>query len=334
MRGAKWYNTPDPTVKNRTKTTHKATTVEKRARKRMANTENQPQQEPCCISPLTTLLDSLQIFLRNPIFFLFNFALFTLPFSLLLFSLSFSSYPIKSQIYHLEGLALYAPIRFEALHVWAQSRANSLSLLRLKFLYFLPSYPLSLLAAITSISATAMAHSGRRPTVSTIASVVKLTWPRPLVTTIFVYIFILLYTQGTRTLAGHVSDPSLRIGVLVIGLCVEVQLMAVTSMGLVVSMNEERFGLDAIRIGSDLMKGSRVCGWVLSALFIFVSGVIGWKVEQSIDGEDLANGRSMVMINWMLDQAGLICLFGWVVIWSYIVMTVYYCDCRKRHERI
>lgn len=110
--------------------------------------------------------------------------------------------------------------------------------------------------------------------------------------------------------------------------------MAVTSMGLVVSMNEERFGLDAIRIGSDLMKGSRVCGWVLSALFIFVSGVIGWKVEQSIDGEDLANGRSTVMINWMLDQAGLICLFGWVVIWSYIVMTVYYCDCRKRHERI
>ncbi|KAM7472850.1 hypothetical protein LguiA_011033 [Lonicera macranthoides] len=137
-----------------------------------------------------------------------------------------------------------------------------------------------------------MAYSGRRPAVNAVASIVRLTWPRPLVTTIFVYIFILLYTQVSRTLVGHVSDPSLRIGVLVIGLCVEVQLMTVTSMGLVVSMNEDRFGLDAIRIGSDLMKGSRVCGWVLSGLFIIVSGAIGWKVEQSMDG-----GRSMDFIS-------------------------------------
>lgn len=110
--------------------------------------------------------------------------------------------------------------------------------------------------------------------------------------------------------------------------------MAVLGMGLVVSILEERFGWDAIFIGSDLMEGKRVCGWVLSGLMGLVTGLIGWKMEGlKMDGEDSAKETRwkavMLLKGW--ETLGLAVVYGVVMVWGYVVTTVFYCECRKQH---
>lgn len=286
----------------------------------------------CCFSFLTkTILGSLKIFLGHPTLFFSIFALTTLPLSLLLISLSLSSHPLTTQIHHLEALSFLVPTRFESLHIQEESRRDALFLFALRALYFLPCYVLSLFAVIASVSSTSLACNGKRPTLASVVSAVKITWKRPLVTSIFVYGCMVLYAQVPRALAAVVGNLGVGFLVVAVGLGLEVYLMAVMSLALVVSVAEERIGTDAIRIGSSLMKGNRVCGWVLSGLFLIGSGVIGWEVEWWMDGQDSWMGEPVVVEMWLWERVGLICLFGLLVLWSYVVTTVFYCGCRQRY---
>ncbi|XP_019078482.1 uncharacterized protein LOC100243016 [Vitis vinifera] len=192
------------------------------------------------------------------------FALATLPLSLLLFSLSLSSHPIKSQIYHLEAVAALSPTRFEARHVWKESRAYTISLVRLNALFFFPCYALSLLAAITAVHSTGLSCNGKRPTLDTALTAVRTTWKKPLVTTICVYAVMLVYVLLQRTLVAAAAEAGglgpVAVAVALVGLGVEVYLMAVLSLGVVVSVMEERWGWDAIGSGWGLMEGRRFTG--------------------------------------------------------------------------
>lgn len=109
--------------------------------------------------------------------------------------------------------------------------------------------------------------------------------------------------------------------------------MAVLSLGLVVSIAEDRFGWEAIRVGSCLMAGRRIAGWVLSGLLLLVSGAIAMDLERIIDDQDSLSSTSTAMrvVDGVRNKVGLILLYGVVVLWSYIVNTVFYCECRKRH---
>ncbi|KAK3221601.1 hypothetical protein Dsin_008626 [Dipteronia sinensis] len=273
---------------------------------------------------LKILYNSLEFFPRNKRISISIFSLLTLPLSFVLFSFSVSARPIKSHIYHLEALARFAPTRFEARHVWNESRVDAVYLLRLRLLYFLPSYSLSLLSAITAVvSAHSSSSAGKRLSLRTALSHVKLTWKRPLVTTICIYAVLVLYSlvvSFTAVVSGNA--PGLR--------------MLVWTIGLVVSVLEDRFGFDAIRVGSDLMERRRLCGWVLTSWFFVVSGLIGWRWERMMvmmmDGQDyyLGNERwTALSLRW--EKLLLIVLYGIAVLWSYVVTTVFYCECRKRH---
>ena len=96
--------------------------------------------------------------------------------------------------------------------------------------------------------------------------------------------------------------------------------MAVLSLGLVVSVAEERFGWDAIRVGHGLMAGRRLCGWVLSGLFAAVSGLIWSKLDALVEGQTGVEEKA-ILVFW----------YALVVLWSYVAMTAFYRDCRKRH---
>ncbi|GAV90540.1 hypothetical protein CFOL_v3_33949 [Cephalotus follicularis] len=277
---------------------------------------------------LKTISLSLKIFWRNKQVFIPIFTLLTLPVSLLMFSLSLSSLPIKSRIYHLESIGLLSSTRFEAGHVLRESRDESLSLLRLKSLYFLPNYLLSLLSAISVVNSTSSSFHSKRPTLRTAFAAVRLTWKRFVATSIFVYVSLLLYAEVPRVMTALVYSPGLKLLVWVIGSSIEVYLMAVLGLGLVVSVVEERFGWEAIRVGSSLMEGRRVAWWVLSGLGVLVTGWIGWRVERAMDGLD-SRVWTVVMSGW--DKVGLVCGYGLLVILSYVVTTVFYCECRKRH---
>lgn len=106
--------------------------------------------------------------------------------------------------------------------------------------------------------------------------------------------------------------------------------MAVTSLALVVSVNEGKYGFDAIRFGSGLMEGKRICGWVLSGLFVLFSGIVRGMIEMSMNGWDFVRVESTVVIKLLLDNVVWIFLYALVVQWSFIVTTVFYFDLKKR----
>lgn len=284
---------------------------------------------------LKILLNSLVLFSRNKRIFFLIFTLTVIPLSFLHFSLSFSCHAIKNHIYSLEALAGYAPTGFESRHVWQESRANALSLLRLKFLYFLPSYLLSLVAAITTVNSTYSAVNNRRFTLRTAIASVTLTWKRPLVTTFCIYVVLVLFSQlffVSAVVTGNNSlSPGPTLFVWAVGSVLQVYLMAVLGLGLVVSVLEDRFGFDAVMIGSGMMEGRMACGWFLSVWFALLSGLIGWRREKLMAAMmDGGNKWTVVMGSW--ERVGLICLHGIEVIWSYVVTTVFYCECStKRH---
>ncbi|XP_062078260.1 uncharacterized protein LOC133782856 [Humulus lupulus] len=280
------------------------------------------------------LLQSLQIFLLNKQIFFSIFALITLPLSFLLFSLSLSSHPLKSRIYHLEYLASLAATHFEARHVWKDSREDAVSIFRTKILFFPLSYALSLLVAVSVVNSVTIAVNGKRPTLHSAVTAFKLTWKRPLVTSILVYALLLAYVQVPRTLSAVFPSPAPSLFILLVGSVVEVYLMAVMSLGMVVSIAEDRFGWDAIRVGSGLMGGRRVSGWVLTGGFVLVTGLIAREVEKMVDDQDPFGKPSSTVVmvaRGVVDKVGLVGLYGAVVLWGYVVTTVFYCDCRRHY---
>ncbi|OMO95115.1 hypothetical protein COLO4_16055 [Corchorus olitorius] len=107
--------------------------------------------------------------------------------------------------------------------------------------------------------------------------------------------------------------------------------MGVLGLGLVVAALEDKYGLEAIRFGSELMAGTRrrLCWWWVTCMLVAVSGWIGNQFEKLTDGEDfLKKGLWTLVMRW--ETAGLLWFYGVAVIWSFIVTTVFYCGCKKR----
>ncbi|TKY57666.1 hypothetical protein E2542_SST14718 [Spatholobus suberectus] len=278
----------------------------------------------CMISPLKILWDSLRIIHSNKLVFCSILCFTTLPLSFLTFTLTISTHTLRSHIYHLEAVARAASTRVEARHVWHESRDDAVSLLRTRALFSLLCFPLSLAAAVASVHATASAVQGKPPA----AAVRGANWKRPAVTVVSVYVILLAFAPVPRVLAaGFASPPWARVLVRAIGSGAEVYLMAVMGLGLVVSVAEGRVGWEAIRVGSGLMRGRRFCGWVLSALFVLVSGFMNGRVQVLLENEN----NSEIGV-WDKTVLMLMCSYAVVVLVSYVVTTVFYCDSRRRHD--
>ncbi|KAK5829695.1 hypothetical protein PVK06_013488 [Gossypium arboreum] len=268
--------------------------------------------------------DPIKIFFRNKHVLIPVLLFLTLPLSFLLFSLSLTSRPIKRHIFHLESVAFTSSTRVEADHILKESRYESLSLFRLKLLYFLPSSILSLLAFVATVHVTSHSH---RPSFLTTADAFKRCWKRVLVTSACSYALLLLYVQLPQLFyAVFRNHPRISLPILLIGSGFEVYLMGVLGLGLVVSALEEKFGWDAFRVGSELMVGRRVCWWWVTCMLVAISGWIGNRFEKLTDGEDSVQ---WVVMGW--ETVGLWWFYGFLVIWSLMVTTVFYCDCKRNH---
>ncbi|GLT97564.1 hypothetical protein SLE2022_151220 [Rubroshorea leprosula] len=291
-----------------------------------------PPQSSSLSFILMVFSNSLKVLLQSWFIFLLIFLSLALPVSFLIFSLSLSSYAPKHHILYLESLALHSQTHFEAQEVWEKSREETLSLLRLKFFYSLPIFLLSLLTSICSVHSTSLYLSRTRPSLSSAVAAIKPNWKRAVVTSFCSYILFLLSSQGPPLLAGaFYIHAELRLLILLIGFCFEVYLMAVLGMGLVVSVLEDRFGWDAIRVGSRLMEGRRTCGWVISAVFVALSSSIGRAFRALTDGKEFRGGWAMLVTMMKWRTGALVCLYGLIVLWSYVVTTAFYRECRKRH---
>ncbi|XP_052181868.1 uncharacterized protein LOC127794660 [Diospyros lotus] len=162
---------------------------------------------------------------------------------------------------------------------------------------------------------------------------VRLAWKRALATSICVYVVMLGFVHAWRTLVPllEAQTSSLLAGFAVgIGVAMETYLAAVLSLAMVVSILEDRAGWEAVRIGSGLMEGRRISGWVLSGGLGLVSGMINRKLEEKMEGQDVMRGGWTAVMKWLGENAGLVGWFGLVVEWSYIVTSVFYFESRRR----
>jgi hypothetical protein len=273
-----------------------------------------------CFSPFKILFNSLTILSTNKLIFTIIFFLTTLPLSTLLIYQSIFTQQLTIQIRHLEALAHFASTQFEARHVWHESRDDAIFLIRIKALFSFPAYLISLIATLSAVHSSLSASHGITPTVNSTVNSFKPNIMRLFVTSIFVYAILFVFSSLPLFLTAITGS---HLVVLIIGSGLEIYLMAVLSVGLVVSVAEEKFGWDAIKTGSGLMEGNRVCGLVLSGLFVWVSSLIRSRIGKMMDGED-----SLMSFE---DKLVMIVCYGFVVLWSYVIMTVYYCECRKRH---
>ncbi|CAN1223104.1 hypothetical protein LINGRAPRIM_LOCUS726 [Linum grandiflorum] len=291
--------------------------------------------------PIRILIESLEIMSRNKRIFLWITLFLSCPLSFLLFSLNFSSFRLKSQILRLEFLATVAPTRYESRQVWKESREVFLSLLRIKLIHLVPANLLATLTAIVSVDSAAAVGGGA--TIGSAIAAVKPAWTRVLATSICMYAISWMYAGIPITMmamAAAGGDGGIRFGIWVVGLGVEVYLMAVLGMGLVVSVLEKKSGWEAIRVGFELMDGLRVCGWILSGLFAVATGLVGWRMElTAVDsGGDDVNGLAgeaaklvtcTAVEGW--ERLALVGVYAVVVVWGFVVSTVYYKEVRKRH---
>nr|XP_004242657.1 uncharacterized protein LOC101261931 [Solanum lycopersicum] len=294
-------------------------------------------QEPNNIFLLAKIIiNSFKIFLfsTKKISFLIFFFL-SFPLSFFLFLLSFLTFPFKNRIQHLEEISLFSSIHVESKHLLEEANEEARSLLFFKILFLFPTFLLSLFTAVTAVNVTFSVCSNGKPAIQTVFTVVKTVWIRVGATTMCIYVIMLACTVVPGMLVAILETrPFVRVVVEVIGSGLELHMMAVTSLALVVSVNEGMYGLDAIRVGSDLMEGKRVCGWVLSGLFVLFSGLVRGTMEISMamamDGSDFKRIESTVVINLLWDNVVWIFLYGLMVQWSFIVTTVFYFDLKKR----
>nr|XP_004497350.2 uncharacterized protein LOC101509400 [Cicer arietinum] len=193
------------------------------------------------------LLEPLRIIHNNKLVF-FSIASFTtLPLSFLLFTLSISTYTLHNHIYHVEALARFTSTLMEARHVSHESRDNVVYLFRIRSFFYLLCLPLSLAAVVSSVYTT---HTTLQGKTFTLTSALKNNWKRPFITVIFVYVILMAFSPVLRVIATLFFSHETRFLIMVIGSVFEVYLMAVMGLGLVVSIVEDRFGWDAICVGS------------------------------------------------------------------------------------
>ncbi|MED6157269.1 hypothetical protein PIB30_021770 [Stylosanthes scabra] len=231
------------------------------------------------------------------------------------------THELTAHIHRLESLARHVATRFEARQVFEESREDALSLIRIKLLFSFPSYLLSLFAALFAVHSSLLSS----PTLRSAAIASSHSFHRPFLTSIVVYALLFFFSSFPRLVAAlsFPADPSPAMAFMVPGMAsfLEIYLMGVLSLGLVVSVAEERFGWEAIRVGHEIMAGRRVCAWLLSGMLLVVSGVIRSKVDAVA-----AEGETGIP-----EKAILIVFYAFVVIWSYVMTTAFYSHCRKRH---
>ncbi|KAJ8617227.1 hypothetical protein MRB53_013413 [Persea americana] len=275
----------------------------------------------------TTFSSTYQILTTNLTTFTTITTLTILPLSLLTLGSTLATHPIQTQISSKQSLARMSHTIVEAGNVWQEVRMDALALVRLKALFFFPSYAFSLIAALTAVSSTALSLSGKRPTwLTAITSATSSTWKRLLLTSFLSSVLTCAYQNLARVVLSHLLSTRVGVWVAVLEAVWEMHLMCVLSVGMVVSVLEERFGLEALRVGWGLMEGRRFCGVVLSGLVVLGSGGIGWGFKVLMDGR-MGGGILMGFVG----NGVLVGLFCWVVLVSYVANTVLYFEGRKYH---
>ncbi|KAI4377258.1 hypothetical protein MLD38_014918 [Melastoma candidum] len=211
----------------------------------------------------------------------------------------------------------------------------SLSILLSRSLLSLPLLlPLSLLSSSSSISSTFSLLSSPASRPPRILSTVC-TFPRLLATSICAHALTWLYLCVSSLLLSSLPASALTIAFVVrlLAWAGRAHLMAAMSVAAVatVASPEVEVGWGAVREGWRAVGRRWWCAWVVTVVLgLGTEGIWGGVLLKRMDGQDWSGVvglvRWMAGIGW---RAWLVVLYGFLVLLSYVVYTVFYWDYRK-----
>lgn len=274
--------------------------------------------------------DSIRLIVADFTTFLPTILLASIPIFLpLFFSLSVQS--VRKDIAKKESILPWLMGGATSLHVKEEIAFDVRRFLLRKAAYWLPSFVFSIISTVTTIKLAACSHMCQKPKFMVALAAIRETWWKLAITSLCVTVFREAYDQFARVPRVAAADGLVRTSVAAAVKVVMVwggfsilraYIMAVLSMGMMVSIMEGRWGLDAVGIGWELVEERRFSGWILAGLQAALSGSTGWWWCRSSDRFGCGSTRtgSELLLVGLLSAA--------MVVLSDVLNTIYYFDCK------
>ncbi|KAE8056801.1 hypothetical protein FH972_013540 [Carpinus fangiana] len=198
-----------------------------------------------------------------------------------------------------------------------------------EWIFILAIYVTSLFSAATTISASAATYRGKDMSIKDLLLGVVKSWKRPSITWFYItllqsgYLFLTLATLFLFMLmfVGEVFLPAIS-WIIIIPATVFLSYLAIVwTLAFVVSVMEERCGIDALGKAGELVKGLEMSGFFLNLVF----GVLSYVVYQGFRLINI-NQSAVVRLLIVLLVSNSLCLLK---VFELMAFTVFYHECKK-----
>ncbi|XP_050374568.1 uncharacterized protein LOC126792124 [Argentina anserina] len=189
----------------------------------------------------------------------------------------------------------------------------------------------SLIFAIPSILASGVTYCGKNVSVKEVLPRVVKLFKRPFVTWFYIMllhlgycVFLTAFMVPLVVFSSHMFTlSSFSIIVLIVAVIFQAYLAVVWNLALIISVLEEKWGIDALGRAGQLIRGSMVRGFGLNILFGAFSVAVVYGLKKISD--TAFSGSEIVIPLLILNSMSLIRMF------SLMAYTVLYYDCKETH---
>ncbi|XP_031480632.1 uncharacterized protein LOC116250824 [Nymphaea colorata] len=189
----------------------------------------------------------------------------------------------------------------------------------------------TLVALMATVYSIAAIHGRKHLTLRALSWRVATTWKRPLITWLYVVLIVVAFMLIFLFSVGAVA-LMLREGIAMVAASVVLSILAVGffiyfaavfMLALAAAIVEENcYGMEALGKAEVLIKGRKIQGFLLVLATSLCGVVIPW----------LWNLITATKLELRIGvQIVLVCLFSFVKLWTFIVFTLFYCECKRGH---
>ena len=277
------------------------------------------------------LKESNKIFLKNVKLMAFITLIILSLHSLLFLSYTFSIKPlINDFIINATFLQFTTPGTSEFAKLLIAVKKDVKLFVGLEWIFILATSITSLFSASITILAAGVTHIGEDMSIKDLLLRIVKSWKRPFVTWFYINLLdigfgfltwatvssFMLFFEGPFT-----SLPPYFWVILSLAMVFKSYLAVVWNLALVVSVLEERRGIDALGRAGKLVKGLKLRGFFLNILFGLLSSV-------AVPGFKLTNGKQSTALRVAIVLFFFNCLLL-VTMFAMMAFTVFYYECKK-----
>ncbi|KAF8389315.1 hypothetical protein HHK36_026009 [Tetracentron sinense] len=189
-----------------------------------------------------------------------------------------------------------------------------------------------LFSLLATVYSTARIYTGKQLNLKELLSMIGGIWKKPLITWFYISLFSIVFVIVSvilgmiliSVLMVRVHHVAL-ISVLILGYLCYLYLATVWMLSLVVSIEEDNYGLMALSRAGELIKGKTIQGFAIMLILSLVSVVIYISFPSKRGG---MNQRTETRLAIGITMVSLLCL---VKLFIFMAYTVFYFECKKSH---